>query len=348
MGGIEAQVRQLAQHQSRTDEVAVFTTTPAHVGDRGRSLERDGDVTVFRLAARMPLGLPIHLRAPHHLTDVLERFQPAVVHLHMGGLAPSTQLSMLAVGGYPCVLTIHSMWDEAATLGYAALARITGFRRWAPTLTTVAKYPAEKIGRATGLPVRVLGCGVYTAEWQVEPEDHDGVHVVCATRFTHRKRTLELLRILREAHERAPQIRATIAGEGPLLGQARERTKEWGWLSLPGRLSADELRSLYARADVFALPSILEAGSVAVLEAQCAGLAVVVRAETGVADRILHGINGYVVASDSGMADALTGLTTLPGELAAMKRYAHENQPPYDWSDVATRAQEAYAEARAR
>lgn len=345
MGGIETQVRQLAHHQTQTDDVAVFTTTPPRAGAFGRSVEHDGDVAVFRLAARMPLSLPIHPLAPTHLRSLLNRLRPDVVHLHMGGLAPSTQLSLLALHDWPSVLTIHSMWTAPTALGYRALTVLTGFRAWAPIVTAVAETPAERIREATGLPVNVIGCGVDVARWRVEPQQHGDIRFVCATRFTHRKRTLELLAMLKSAHDRAPNLRATIAGHGPLLAQARQQAKSWDWLDLPGRLDAAELKDLYARSDAFVLPSILEAGSVAVLEAQSAGLAVIVRAETGVADRITHGVNGYVVASDDGMADTIAALARFPGELATMKRHARENPPPFDWSDIAQHAKDAYSQA---
>ncbi len=348
MGGIEAQVHQLAQSQSRGNDVAVFTTTPAHPGDRGRSLEYDGDVAVFRLAAHTPLNLPISPFAQSHFRDLHRGFRPDVVHFHMGGIAPTAQLSHLTVADQPAVLTIHTMWSGAAIAAYRALSAATSFSRWGPVLSTVTASAAERIRSATGMPVRVLGCGVNTREWQVAPVAHRGVHVVSATRFTERKRTMELLDILKSAHDRVPHIRATIAGEGPLLDVARMRAARWDWLDLPGRLTPDELRALYARSDIFALPSILESFSVAVLEAQCAGLAVVVRAETGAADRITHGVEGYVVDSDDDMAATITGFAQSPEQIGAMKRYARENPPPFDWSDVTQRVSEAYAEALAR
>lgn len=345
MGGIETQVQQLARYQSHSNDVAVVTTTAAHPGDHGRSVEHDGAVTVFRLAARIPGNLPIHPLSPLHVPHAIRSFRPDVVHLHMGGIAPTAQLSLFALGGLPAVMTIHSMWNAATVLAYRALTNATFFRAWSPILTSVAPYPAAKVQQASGIPVRVVGCGIHTHEWKVQPHDHDDVHVVSAMRLTERKRTMEFLDILRSAHERAPHVRATIAGVGPLLDQARELTTEWEWLNLPGRLSADQLRELYARSDIFALPSILESFSVAVLEAQIAGLAVVVRAETGAADRVTHGVNGHVVASDDAMADSITALAWAPGELTRAKNHARRNPPPFDWSDIDARMREAYNDA---
>src|SRR5659263_339049 len=79
MGGIETQVSHLAAHQARDHEVAVFTTTAAHPGAHGRSREQHDDVYVYRVAARMPLGIPVHPCAPRHLRDLIGRLDPDAV-----------------------------------------------------------------------------------------------------------------------------------------------------------------------------------------------------------------------------------------------------------------------------
>ncbi|HIZ37479.1 MAG TPA: glycosyltransferase, partial [Candidatus Ruania gallistercoris] len=92
LGGIETQVHGLAIRQARAGhEVHVLTTTAGEPGARGRSTEHDGPLTVHRLAARMPLNLPVHPRGPRHFDTVLARLQPDVAHLHSGIVAPVTQ-----------------------------------------------------------------------------------------------------------------------------------------------------------------------------------------------------------------------------------------------------------------
>ena len=71
MGGIETQVSGLALHQAeRGDDVAVFTTTlpasgrigatRAHLGTPGSTVD------IYRLARRMPGGIPVHPNSPRH------------------------------------------------------------------------------------------------------------------------------------------------------------------------------------------------------------------------------------------------------------------------------------------
>jgi len=72
-----------------------------------------------------------------------------------------------------------------------------------------------------------------------------------------------------------------------------------------GFINQLELPSLYAASDIFVLPSELDAWGLAVNEAMCAGLPVVVSREVGcVPDLVKAGINGYTPAA--GDVDGLT------------------------------------------
>ncbi len=66
------------------------------------------------------------------------------------------------------------------------------------------------------------------------------------------------------------------------------------WVDLPGRLDSAGLRELYRHADAYLAPVVLEAFSIAVLEAQAAGLAVVVRSQSGAAERLTHGVDALL------------------------------------------------------
>ena len=345
MGGIENQVRQLALHQAHAHQVTVFTTTPAARGAHGRSVERDGPVTVYRLADRMPLGMPVHPRAAAHIDDVLAAVRPDVIHLHMGGTAPSTQAILRHLDGWPRVLTVHSVWTPWVTRTYRLLAGPLGMDRVA--VTAGSRMVAARVQPAVPQPVHVVGCGIDTAAWRVaDAVDHPGFHAVLATRFAPRKRVLPLLRILADAHQLAPTLTATIAGTGPEWEQARRLASDWDWLHLPGRLDAAGLKDLYARADAFVQPSVLEAFSVAALEAQCAGLPLVVHAQSGAAERVQVGVNGLLADDDAGFTAAVARLASAPGEVSRMKEWVRGHTPPFDWADITAQYQAIYHEVR--
>ena len=78
-----------------------------------------------------------------------------------------------------------------------------------------------------------------------------------------------------------------------------------------GFVNQSELPALYAASDVFVLPSEHEPWGLAVNEAMCAGLPVVVSREVGcVADLVRDGVNGYTPAAGDieGLARALRRL----------------------------------------
>jgi phosphatidylinositol alpha 1,6-mannosyltransferase len=67
-----------------------------------------------------------------------------------------------------------------------------------------------------------------------------------------------------------------------------------GWVSLPGRYSRDQIRELLSSADVFVAPAPRESFGIAALEARAAGVPVVARAQSGVADFVRPGKEGLL------------------------------------------------------
>ncbi|MFC8922358.1 glycosyltransferase family 4 protein [Cellulosimicrobium sp. NPDC057127] len=363
LGGIETQVARLAQQQAAAGhDVAVVCTTPARPGAHGVTVERVDEVTVHRLAARVPGGYPVHPRAPHHVARVLESARPDVVHLHMGVLTPSTQASLRTVvrAGLPAVLTVHSVWGSAQRW-FSALDRIVGWSRWPVLWSAVSELTAAPLRRIVGDrgEVAVLHNGLDLDAWRVPRTERadrmevSAVHVVAATRFAPRKRVLPLLEVLRDAAGRVPAgaLHATVAGDGPELAAAHRFVAEHGLrdvVSLPGRLTATELKRLYARADVFAAPAVEEAFGIAALEGQAAGLVVLTRSQSGVAERLTDGVDALLADDDPGLTDALVRLATEDGLLERMVAHNREVPPAAGWPTVLAEVESAYARAAAR
>lgn len=417
LGGIEAQVTRLAVQQAAAGhDVEVITTTPGAPGEYGvtTAMERLSpfgsgsdaaapDVTVHRIAARVPGGWPIHPRSTIHVVRRLRELttrgrRPDVVHLHMGVLAPTAQAALGPVTrlGLPAVLTVHSVWGPAWR-AFAAADAVVGWSRWPVLWSAVSELTAAPLRRIAGArgEVTVLPNGLDLAEWrgarrertaQTEGDGEvkglpgvggsrgeglwsGGLHVVSAARFAPRKRMLPLLAAVAWAHEalaggvdgaQHPQpctgdpgrglFRVTLAGGGVELRRARRFVDTHGLadvVSLPGALGPDALRELYADADVFAAPAVAEAFGIAALEAQAAGLAVLTRAGSGVAERVTDGVDGLVVPDDDALAGALVRLATNPGlRRDLLKKSGDEARlAAYDWPGVLAETEQAYTRA---
>ncbi|MEV4325187.1 glycosyltransferase family 4 protein [Microbispora rosea] len=303
LGGIEVQVADLVRAQREAGHtVEVVTATP---GERLPG--------VHRVVANLPFDLPVHPRGTAHLLRIMASGRYDVAHVHTGAVSPFAWMGVHAAvrSGLPVIATVHSMWDPVTRGVYRALEAAFGWRRWGLVLTAVSEAAARPIRAVAGprVPVQVVSNGLDVTSWRPEPgsERHsavrdagDGtVHVVAVGRLAPRKQPLRLLKLLETARDRVPgnvAMRATIVGDGPARGRMERylRARRMSWVSLPGRYSREQIKDLLAGADVFVAPAPRESFGLAALEARAAGVPVVARAQSGVADFVRPGKEGLL------------------------------------------------------
>ena len=307
LGGIEVQTHDLAAHlQARGHEVEVFTATPGALGERHGVVEVVDGVPVHRMALRLPRGLPVNPLAPPEVRRRLQSGGFDVAHVHMGVVSPfATDVAGVALGlGLPTAITWHCLMERSRPV-----FRLLGqARRWGEqgaALSAVSGVAAASVRAVVGdHEVRVFPNGIDPARWSPRRDglrDHGGpVEVVASMRFAARKRPLAVLEVAARARTLLPsehQMRLTIFGEGP----QRHRMERFvaahamgDWVHLPGRVSRDELRESYWRSHLYLTPARLEAFGIAALEARTAGLPVLARADTGVGDFVVDGVDGVL------------------------------------------------------
>jgi glycosyltransferase involved in cell wall biosynthesis len=135
--------------------------------------------------------------------------------------------------------------------------------------------------------------------------------VLYAAKFTPRKRPgdlLEAVRRLKEETDRAFTV--LMVGSGELERELRTFCTQHGLDNVVfiGFVNQTELPAIYGASDVFVLPSEHEPWGLAVNEAMCAGLPIVVSREVGcVPDLVSDGTNGFTpgVGDIDGLARAL-------------------------------------------
>jgi glycosyltransferase involved in cell wall biosynthesis len=138
--------------------------------------------------------------------------------------------------------------------------------------------------------------------------------VLFAAKFTQQKRPFDLLEAAQRLKVRMHRpFSVVMAGCGELEKELRAFCAEHALdnVVFTDFINQSELPGLYAASDVFVLPAENEAWGLAVNEAMCASLPVVVSREIGcVADLVRDGVNGYTPeAGDvAGLADALQRL----------------------------------------
>jgi len=119
------------------------------------------------------------------------------------------------------------------------------------------------------------------------------------------------------------------------------------WVRLPGRVNRDELRRRYWQADLYLTPARLEAFGIAALEARTAGLPVLARTGTGVADFVEDGVHGVLAPDDEGLADALAKLVLDDRLRADMARHSATTAPRQSWPAVVGLVEAEYSRAGA-
>jgi glycosyltransferase involved in cell wall biosynthesis len=142
----------------------------------------------------------------------------------------------------------------------------------------------------------------------------DRTVVLYAAKFTPRKRPGDLLEAARRLNSTTIRsFTVVMAGSGELEPELRRFCAEHGLHNVvfTGFVNQSELPALYGGSDVFVLPSEHEPWGLAVNEAMCAGLPVVVSRGVGcVADLVREGTNGYAPAAGDieGLSHALQRL----------------------------------------
>jgi glycosyltransferase involved in cell wall biosynthesis len=135
--------------------------------------------------------------------------------------------------------------------------------------------------------------------------------VLYAAKLTQRKRPDDLLEAARQLRSSAVRpFTLVMAGSGEREPELRAFCEAHALdnVIFTGFINQSELPALYGSSDIFVLPSEHEPWGLAVNEAMCAGLPIIVSREVGcVTDLVRDGINGYTpaVGDINGLVNAL-------------------------------------------
>ncbi|HEU5186090.1 MAG TPA: glycosyltransferase family 4 protein [Gemmatimonadaceae bacterium] len=198
--------------------------------------------------------------------------------------------------------------------------------RWAARSSAqavaISSYTARELRRFVDVPVEVIP---YTAE--LPPPERSTVRadggdrsILFVGRLIERKGVEHLIRALGIIRRTVP-ARLVIVGDGPERPRLEQVARDAGvaaHVSFRGRVSDAELRAAYGGADVFALPSVLDARQdteglgVVLLEAMNYSVPVVASDIGGITDIVRHERTGLLVppGDATALAAALTRLLT--------------------------------------
>ena len=345
----------------RGHRVRVVTTTPdaSHQGARVPSLPTGASagVEVERVPSWLVpgVGVPLSPFLPARFRRVLDAEETDVVHVHAsimsaGALAGGWAAHSLKL---PIVATVHSVLGQFAWVHRLAHG-LTGWGSWAHVMAGVGPQVSAEVSRVLERPVTVLDNGVDVSWWRDGPPrpvraDPTLLRLVTVQRLKARKRGSALLDVVAGVQSRLPhgfRVQLAFAGSGPRQRALEQKAERLGLdVAFLGALSREEVRQALASADAFVLSSEEEAFGLAAVEARAAGLPVVARRIGRLEEIVPDGKSGILVNTDAQMTDALVRLATEEGQLARFADYSRHHPPPFDWSTVAEKHEEAYREA---
>jgi glycosyltransferase involved in cell wall biosynthesis len=168
--------------------------------------------------------------------------------------------------------------------------------------------------------------------------DDDVFRIVFVGQITQRKGISYLV----EAFRRASIPRSELVLVGRPIGSADP------WARIPGvrhipLMPRTQLPAVYANADVYVLPSLVEGFGLTALEAMASGLPVVLSEHTFGSDIVTDGVDGYVVPirDPESIAERLRLLAADPDRRREMGRAARSRAEEHPWEEAGRRFAEA-------
>ena len=161
---------------------------------------------------------------------------------------------------------------------------------------------------------------------------------VAVGRLTPVKDFCRLVRVMARVRDRVPDLELVIVGEGYERAAIEAQVAAVGgqdWVRLPGRISDEELLSLYRRAWLAVSASTREGWGMTLTEAAACGTPAVATDIAGHADAIDDGRSGLLGRSDDELVELATRVLTDPTTRSALRAGALERAGELTWEACA-------------
>jgi glycosyltransferase involved in cell wall biosynthesis len=329
VGGAQAQMRLLARElRRRGHRVTILTERVAHVRPppsiQGTPVHAVRSVAVRFLGTFVFMaGLAWYLvrrRSTYDVVQVYFFMEAALAAVIAGALARAPVVVRPACAGPP--------GDLAGLARQAVWRRLMGVVRHAAAFVALSDDLVEELAEFGCPRARIarISSGVPVPE-AVAPAGESPPVAAFVGRLAPQKRPTDLLRAWRIVLNRLPEAQLVFLGDGaqrPEL-EALARNLDLGPSVMFAGIVGDVAAHL-AGVRAFALPSVGEGMSSALLEAMAAGRAVVASRVSGTVELIRDGVNGLLIAPEDvdGLAAALVRLLSDSALATRLGRAAHE------------------------
>lgn len=234
--------------------------------------------------------------------------------------------------------------------------------RWAARSSAqavaISTYTARELRKFVDVPIEVIP---YTADFPTPASPgarapNGERAILFVGRLIERKGVAHLVRALSRVRRAVP-ARLVVIGDGPeraALTDVATRAGVASHVEFRGRVTDEELRRAYASADVFVLPSILDARQdteglgVVLLEAMNYSVPVVASEIGGITDIVLNERTGLLVppGDEDALATALTRVLSNPAFARTLADAGRRRlDDAFSWDRIVDRWEEIYRRA---
>ena len=270
---------------------------------------------------------------PWNLIELLQKDQPALVHVYYGHKAVGF-LPMLQEWAGPWIVSFHGVDvakdidkpDHLAQLRQVFASAQLVLARSQSLLNRLSELgcPEDKLRlNRTPIPFDSVPSSVR------RPPTNDEWVFVQACRLIAKKGILTTLKALQQVVKTHPHIKYILCGEGPMVDKIRQEITARGLdknVELRGWLDQRSLLAQYEKAHAFFHPSELTQGQDqegipnSMLEAMATGLPVVATRHGGIPEAVTHDFDGLLVGerSPKELATAILRLIEEPGLLSKL------------------------------
>ncbi len=359
IGGVVNHVKNLSNAMADNHDVTVDIHTRALVSEH---IDRSGDeglhedVSVIRHPPATEFSNPVG-RIATALTPIpsLLRTDYDIIHGHTYYPSVATMLSG-KLSGSKSVLTVHGTALNSGT-GVVNSTYKNKINRFFEKLFVLRfKYDGVisvnrnniDLLQENHTSVKHIANGINTSQFLPKNTSEDTKHVLFIGRLAQKKRVQDLLKAFDTVHQSTQDVNLIIAGSGPeeaKLKQLKTDLDLGSEVEFTGRIPDEVVIQLYAKADVFILPSVWEGHPITLLEAWGSETPVVTTKVEGIQEYVTHRTNGYLVPSKSPKELANGILYTLdhPDEaedwVSAAKELVDDK---YTWEGIADETLEYY------
>lgn len=285
-------------------------------------------------------------------SDLIKKgYQFEVVHCHDWLTFPAG-IKIKEKYGIPLVITFHSLeYDRCAeTVPWEIPLKIEfeGIKK-ADIIIANSRYTRDRLISKYNAPagkIRVIYNGINAEEFKVVREDGRKI-ILYFGRLTLHKGADYFLEAARKVLNFVPNAKFIVAGSGEKLPNLIEKAialKIVDKVIFTGWISDEEVKRLYAMADVYVLPSISEPFGITILEALASGTPAIVSKNSGVKE-----VSNHILTVDfwdvDEMVNKIVGILKYPAIKKEIVRNAYQDLEKLSWDRVAKETIKVYREA---